>query len=80
MAQPDEVIFLSDFQRTIVAKETISPAVETISRETVEAMMAGFPMAPLSTLLAAGTKNDDRDPKIEDTLIEEDIAEPELSD
>jgi hypothetical protein len=43
-------------------------------------MMAGFHTAPLYTLLAAGTKNDDRDPIIEDTLIEEDIAEPQLSE
>jgi len=80
MAQPDEVTYLSDFQRTIVAKEIISPTVETLSRETVETMMAGFHTAPLYTLLATGTKNDDRDPIIEDTLIEEDIAEPELSE
>ena len=80
MAQPDEVIFLSDFQRTTVAKEIISPTVETLSRETVETMMAGFHTAPLYTLLAAGTKNNDRDPKIEDTMIEEDIAEPKMSE
>ena len=80
MAQPEEVIFLSDFQRTIVAKEIISPTVETLSQETVETMMAGFHTAPLYTLLAVGTKNDDRDPKTEDTLIEEDIAESELSE
>jgi len=75
MARPQEVTFLSDFQRTIISKEIISPTVETLSREDIDILMTGFHTVPPGTLLAAGTKNEDRDPKSEDTLIEEDIVE-----
>ena len=77
MAQPEEVTYLSDFQRAIVTKEIISPTVETLSREDIETMMTDFHPAPQSTLLAAGTQNEnDRQvPKSDETLVEEDIVE-----
>jgi hypothetical protein len=76
MAQPEEVTFLSDFQRVIVTEEIISPTVETLSRADIETMMADFHPVPQSTLLAAGTKNNRQDHKADETLVEEDIVEP----
>ncbi|CAB1062808.1 hypothetical protein D1BOALGB6SA_7590 [Olavius sp. associated proteobacterium Delta 1] len=75
MAQPEEITFLSDFQRTIVAEKTIFPTVETLSREDIEIMMAGFHTAPPGKSFAAGTINKRRDRETEDMLIEEDIVE-----
>jgi len=82
MVQPEKVTFLSDFQRTIIAKEIISPTVKTLSREDIEILMTDFRTVPPGTLLAAGTQNEDRDTKPGDTLIEEDIVEeqPETVD
>jgi hypothetical protein len=75
MAQPEEITFLSDFQRTIITEEIISPIVETLSPEDIELIMAGFHAAPPGTMSAAGTINKRQDRKTEDTLIEEDIVE-----
>jgi hypothetical protein len=79
MALPQEVIFLADFQRTIVSQAIISPTVETLSRQDIETLMTGFNPAPPGTLAADGTKDEGKDegphPKTEDTLIEEDIVE-----
>lgn len=75
LAQPEEITFLSDFQRTIITEKIISPIVETLSREDIELMMAGFRAAPPGTMSAAGTINERPDRKTEDTLIEEDIVE-----
>jgi len=75
MAQPEEITFLSDFQRTIVSETIISPTVETLSREDIEIMMTGIHTALSGTLAATGTKDESPDPKAEETLIEEDIVE-----
>jgi hypothetical protein len=75
MTQPEEVTFLSDFQRTIISKEITSPTVETLSREDIEILMTAFRTVPPGTLLAAGTKKEGRDSKSRDMLIEEDIVE-----
>ena len=80
LAQPEEVIFLSDFQRTTITEEIISPIVETLSREDIELMMAGFHAAPPGTMSAGGTINKRQDHKTEDTLIEEDIVDSKLSE
>ncbi|MBT8363952.1 MAG: FecR family protein [Deltaproteobacteria bacterium] len=72
MAQPEEITFLSDFQRAIVTQEMISPTVETLSRDDIETVMANFHPAPQSTLLAAGTapKNNRQDHKIDEKPAE----------
>ncbi len=75
MAQPEEVTFLSDFQRVTVTEEIIAPTVETLSREDIETLMADFNPAPPSTKLATGTTNNHQDYKIDETLVEEDIVE-----
>ncbi len=80
MAQPEEVTFISDFQRTIVTEAIIAPMVETLSREDIETLMTGFNTAQTGTLAAAGTKNEGPAPKTEDTLIEEDIVDHKLSE
>jgi len=80
LAQPQEVIFLSDFQRAIVSQATIAPKVETLSQEDIETLMAGFHTAPPGSIVAAGPKDEAKDegpdPMTEDTLIEEDIVDP----
>jgi hypothetical protein len=75
VAQPEEIIFLSDFQRTIVTEETISPTVETLSPEDIKIMMSGFHTTLPGTLPAAETKDKRPDRSTEDTLVEEDIVE-----
>jgi hypothetical protein len=76
MAQPEEVTFLSDFQRTIVSNAIISPTVETLSKEDIEIMMSGFRAALSGNLATAGTKKGQGpDFKTKDALIEEDIVE-----
>ncbi len=75
VAQPEQVIFLSDFQRTIVTEETIFPTVETLSPEDIEIMMSGFHTTLPGTLSAAETKDKRQDPSTEETLVEEDIGE-----
>ena len=75
MAQPEEIAFLSDFQRTIVSETIISPMVETLSREDIEIMMTGIHTSLSGALAAGGTKDESPDPKTEDSLIEEDIVE-----
>jgi hypothetical protein len=82
-SQPQDVIFLADFQKTIVSPAVISPQVETLSRENIETLLTGFNPAPPGTLAVAGTKDEGQDefkdegrgPKTEDMLIEEDIVE-----
>ena len=56
MAQPEEITFLSDFQRTIVSETIISPTVETLSREDVEIMMRGIHRTLSGPMAATGTK------------------------
>ena len=75
VAQPEEIIYLSDFQRIIVTEETISPTVETLSSEDIKIMMSDFHTTLPGTLPAAETKNKHPDPSTEDTLVEEDIVE-----
>lgn len=75
MAQPEEVIFLSDFQRTIVSEEISSPTVESLSREEIEIVMTGFHTTPSGYVSAASTLNKRRNLKAEDTLIEDDNVE-----
>jgi len=80
VAQPEEIIFLSDFQRTIVTEEIISPTVETLSLEDIEIMISGFNTTLPGTLSAAETKDKRQDHSTEDTLVEEDIVDPKSSE
>lgn len=76
MAQPEDVTFLSDFQRTIVSETIIAPVVETLSKTDIEILKAGFRAALSGTpATAAAPKGQAPKLKSEDTLIVEDIVE-----
>jgi hypothetical protein len=68
MADPEEMIFLSDFQRTIVKDEMDSPEVETISQEEAEALTAEFRLLPESKLYASSAEKYGSDNKAEDAI------------
>ena len=57
LAQPEEVFFMSDFQRAVVSPEPASPAVETVSREEADKQMAEFRLAPDIKVFAYGPGN-----------------------
>ena len=57
LAEPEEGLFMSDYQRVVVRPEAPSPAVETVSREEADALMAEFRLAPDSKLFASGVDN-----------------------
>ena len=57
LAEPEEIQFLSDYQRTVVRPEAASPAVETVSREEADALMAEFRLAPDSKIFASRVNN-----------------------
>ena len=57
LAQPEEVLFMSDFQRVVVRPESASPAVETVSREEADMQMAEFHLAPDIKVFAYGPGN-----------------------
>ena len=90
MAQPEDVTYLSDLQRTLVSEEIIAPIVETLLPEDHEMYLADFHSAPRSTLLAESsdavdeTPEDNESEKIPEempfetpteTVVEEDIVE-----
>lgn len=56
-AAPEEVIILSDFQKTVIPKELVSNTVETISGGEAETMMTEFHLTPRTDLLAAVPKS-----------------------
>jgi len=60
-AKPEEVSFLSDFQRIIISEENISPTVETLAREDVENLMSAFGTVPARHIFSSRPKNEDRD-------------------
>ena len=57
LAQPEEVFFMSDFQRAVVRPELVSPAVETVSREEADKQMVEFRLAPDIKAFAYGAGN-----------------------
>lgn len=75
MAQPEDVIFLSDFQRVSVTKDDVFPAVETLSLEDIETIMADFRPAPPRVFFSAGAKKSKQDHITDEILVEEDIVE-----
>ncbi|UCD77720.1 MAG: FecR domain-containing protein [Desulfobacterales bacterium] len=57
MAAPEEVMYLSDFQRTVVQAEMVSKTVETVSREEAETMKAEFHLTPRTDLFVAAPQS-----------------------
>jgi len=78
MAQPEEVTYLSDFQRTFVSEDVISPTVEALTPEDIESMSVSSPMAPPGSISAVRNPDKRQDIEEDATLIEEDIADPKL--
>jgi len=54
LAEPEEIQFLSDYQRAVVRTQAASLVVETISREEADKQMAVFRLAPDRNLSASG--------------------------
>lgn len=54
MAEPEEAIFLTDFQQTTIRKDLVSKTVETVSPEQVESLKAQFYLTPRTNLFASG--------------------------
>ena len=54
MAQPEEVTFLTDFQRTTIRKDPVSKTVKTVSLEELASLKAQFHLTPRTNLFAAG--------------------------
>jgi len=71
-AAPEEVLILSDFQKTVIRKELVSKTVETVSRQEAETMMVEFHLTPRTNLFAAGSKSIHED-KIENETPGEEI-------
>ena len=61
MAAPEEIIVLSDFQRTVVREHMISKTVETVSREKAGTMMAEFHLTPRINLFASAPETIHKD-------------------
>ena len=55
LAEPEEIHFLSDYQRTVVSPQSVAPVVETISRIDAKVLMAEFSLVPDNKLFASGT-------------------------
>ena len=57
-SQPEEITFLSEFQKTSFSDNTIAPTVETVSGEEIETILAGFYPVPPSSLFANSSRGD----------------------
>lgn len=53
LAAPEEISFLSDFQRTVITTEPVAPVVETVSAVDAEELMAEFRLAPDTNTIAS---------------------------
>jgi len=80
MAQPEAVTYLSDFQKTFISEETISPTVEPLTPEDIESMSVSSPMAPPGSLSAVRNPVEGQGKKDDDALTEENIAEPKSNE
>lgn len=56
MAEPEEVTFLSNFQRVVIGKGLQPPAVENIPPEEANALTAEFRLLPLSNVFASSAE------------------------
>jgi len=55
LAEPEEIHFLSDYQRIIVKPHTLAPSVGAISSQEAEALMAEFRLVPEHIAFASDT-------------------------
>ena len=70
LAEPEEVHFLSDYQRTVVRPDSVAPVVETVSPIEAEVLMAEFRLVPDNKLVASGSINH-RAPDITEETLED---------
>ncbi|MDJ0818238.1 MAG: FecR domain-containing protein [Desulfobacterales bacterium] len=70
-SQPEEITFLSEFQKTSFFDNTITPAVETVSREEIETILAEFYPVPPSSLFADSLRSDPAAENPESQLLDE---------
>ena len=70
LAEPEEVHFLSDYQRTVVRPDSVAPVVETVSPIDAEVLMAEFRLVPDNKLFASGSTNH-RAPDITEETLED---------
>jgi len=63
MAAPEEAIFLSDFQRTVVKEKKVSQVIETVSRLEAEALKAEVRLSPPDDLVAFSSSQQRPDDK-----------------
>jgi hypothetical protein len=68
LAEPEEVYFLSDYQRAIFSPESVAPVVETVSPIDAEVLMAEFNLVPDNELFASGSTDDRAHDIVEETL------------
>ena len=61
VAAPEEVLILSDFQKTVIRKELVPKTVETVSRQEAETMMVEYHLTPRIDLFASGPKSTHED-------------------
>lgn len=77
MAQPEEYISLTDFQRTTIKEGMPSQTAETLFMEDIEAMTAEFHLLPHNKLFAAATEYNREDEITEETLVEDSVDREE---
>ncbi|MGB5748727.1 MAG: FecR family protein [Desulfobacterales bacterium] len=70
LAEPEEIHYLSDYQRTVVKPESAEPVVETMSPGDSAILTAEFRLTPDSKLFASGANNY-RGPDTPDASIED---------
>ncbi len=82
MAEPEEIITLTDFQQTTIKEGMVSQTVETLSTENSEAMKAKFDLLPHYNLFTAKTENNREDEIIDENLEENGVVgkEPNLAE
>lgn len=54
-AEPEEIHFLSDYQRVVFSQQSVAPVVETVSPIDAEVLMAEFSLVPDNKLFASGS-------------------------
>ena len=57
LAEPEEILFMSDYQRTVVSPDAIFPLVETVSPMEAEVLMAELHLAPDTKLFDSSANN-----------------------
>jgi len=57
LADPEEIHFLSDYQRAVVRLESVFPLIETVSPEDAEELVSSFRLAPDNKLFTFSASN-----------------------